>query len=93
LAAPWQVKQRMAVGPMPAALDRRLVHAHRFALPGRIVPRMAVEAARMHDHLARFLEERHGALVLVGDAIEARHRREAARRILCERGSDEEEGR
>jgi hypothetical protein len=63
----------------PAALYRRLVHAHGIALPRRIVSRMAVEAARMHDHFACFLEERHGALFRVGDAIEARYGRKTRR--------------
>src|SRR4051812_6780142 len=61
-----------------APLDRRLVDAHRLALPGMVVGRMAIQATRRHDHFARFLEERDAALLLVGDLVERRYLREAA---------------
>src|SRR5258708_960315 len=53
------------------AYDGRLVQPHSVALPRRCVDRVAIEAARARDHLARLLEEGRGPLALVRDAIEA----------------------
>jgi hypothetical protein len=46
------------------------MHGHLHALQGLIARRVAIDAARMLDHLAGFLEKRPGTLRIVGDRLE-----------------------
>ena len=68
----WQDAQCIAgtpssIGPRTAG---GIVHQVPIALPRPVVGRMAVDAARMEQHLARLREERERPLVPVGDGGE-----------------------
>ena len=54
------------------AHDGRLVRRHRHALPGHVVARMAVHAARMRQHARHLGEDHRRALGLVLDGVEVR---------------------
>ena len=54
---------------------------HGVALPRRIVGRMAIEAARTQNHLARLLEQRHRARLFVLDLVELLDRRQGRLRL------------